>query len=229
MFALGTIALVLDTTVGFQDANFDSSTSCITCTYLWETALFLMCIICDSICAWRTVIIWNKDKRVTAILVFFILVTTVSTVCALVLGAFQVGKSLLLLFVLVPGPILCTNLLSTGLVVWKAWQRRIPVMDHLHGGSRFLRFERVFALLIESGLIYCCIWILYVISMFGFLPNAGFTFMVFVSGIYPTLIVILISKQMSPAEHYSTPSTHSTEMQFTGVPARRPLGDDSAP
>ena len=33
-------------------------------------------ILCDSICAWRTVVLWNKDKRVIAILVFSLLVTT---------------------------------------------------------------------------------------------------------------------------------------------------------
>ena len=33
-------------------------------------------ILCDSICAWRTVVLWNKDKRIIAILAFFILVTT---------------------------------------------------------------------------------------------------------------------------------------------------------
>jgi hypothetical protein len=36
----------------------------------------VQCIICGSICAWRTVVIWNKDKCVIAILVFFILVST---------------------------------------------------------------------------------------------------------------------------------------------------------
>jgi hypothetical protein len=33
-------------------------------------------ILCDSICAWRTVIIWNEDKRIIAILVFCNLVST---------------------------------------------------------------------------------------------------------------------------------------------------------
>ena len=33
-------------------------------------------ILCDAICAWRTVVLWNNDKRVIAILVFFILGTT---------------------------------------------------------------------------------------------------------------------------------------------------------
>ena len=32
-------------------------------------------------------------------------------------------------------------------------------MVHLREGSRSLRLERVFALLIESGFIYCCIWV----------------------------------------------------------------------
>jgi len=90
MFALGIIALVLNTTIGFQEANPDNSTStsCTTCTesYVWETTIFLMCIMCDSICAWRTVILWNKDKRIIAILVFFILGTTVAAGCGVVFG-----------------------------------------------------------------------------------------------------------------------------------------------
>ena len=32
-------------------------------------------ILCDAICAWRTVVLWNKDKRVIAILLLFILGT----------------------------------------------------------------------------------------------------------------------------------------------------------
>ena len=44
-------------------------------------------------------------------------------------------------------------------------------------------------------------------------------------------MIILISKQMSPVEHYSTYLTHSTEMQHTGVPTLGPLGlgDDNTP
>ena len=38
-------------------------------------------------------------------------------------------------------------------------------------------------------------------------------------GLYPTLIVILVSMQMSPVEHYST---RSVEMQFARVPALGP-------
>jgi hypothetical protein len=72
-------------------------------------------------------------------------------------------------------------------------------MGHLRGGSGFVRVDRVFALLIESGLIYCCIWvcptsgvvieegfttlfqIIYCTSTFGVLPSTSFTLIVFVS------------------------------------------------
>jgi hypothetical protein len=33
-------------------------------------------ILCDIICAWRTVVIWHNDKRIVAILAFFILAIT---------------------------------------------------------------------------------------------------------------------------------------------------------
>ena len=33
-------------------------------------------ILSDIICAWRAVVLWNRDKRVIAVLLLFILVTT---------------------------------------------------------------------------------------------------------------------------------------------------------
>jgi hypothetical protein len=82
-----------------------------------------------------------------------------------------------LLFVV--GPTLATNLLSTGMIAWKAWytlpvaldSRQLsltisphrqccgPVREHLCGGSGSMRVDRVFTLLIESAFIYCCIWV----------------------------------------------------------------------
>jgi hypothetical protein len=32
-------------------------------------------------------------------------------------------------------------------------------MEQLRNGSRSVKIERVFALLMESSLIYCCIWV----------------------------------------------------------------------
>jgi hypothetical protein len=229
MFALGIIALVLATLLGCQLmkailADSDLGSSFLISSAVWATITRLMYLLSDIICAWRTVVLWNRDKRVIAILLFFILGTTAAAVCDLYFSLIpvfgtetrsiedpsKVGERALV-FVVVPT--LATNLLSTGLIAWKAWQRRGPVKIHLCAGGGSLRIDRVFALLVESGFVYCCIWVLYAISAFGVFLDPGFIAMAGVSGLYPTLIIILVSTQMSPVEHYST------EMQFTRVPA----------
>jgi len=235
MFALGTIALALEKTFNFRLAKLLldpslSDASLIRYNYAWATITSLTYILCDVICAWRAVVLWNKDKRVITILAIFILGTTVAAGCAIAFEIYQgvfanystpsVGR----LNLIVAGPTLCTNLLSTGFIAWKAWKRRIQVREHLCEGSGRgpMRVDRFSALLIESGLIYCFIWVYYSIAKSGKLPDPGFTAMAFVSGLYPTLIIILVSKQMSPVEHFSI---HSTDMRFMPAPALRPRRD----
>ncbi|KAN0129157.1 hypothetical protein V8E53_013028 [Lactarius tabidus] len=228
MFALGIIALVLVTTFLWCQsmkaflADSQPGPSFYTSSVVWATITRLMYILSDIICAWRTVALWSRDKRVIAILLFFILGSTAAAVCDLYFSIMplfgtdkrsiedpgKVGERALLFVV---GPTLATNLLSTGMIAWKAWQRRGPVREHLCGGSGSMRVDRVFALLIESGFIYCCIWILYGISAFGVFLDPGFTFMAGVSGLYPTLIIILVAMQRSPVDHCST---HSTGVQL---------------
>jgi len=91
MFTLGTIALALVTTVRFRIIHTIFSggglpPSIDRCYYAWAAITCLMYILCDIICAWRTVVIWNRDKRIIAVLVLFILVTMTTAGCALVTG-----------------------------------------------------------------------------------------------------------------------------------------------
>jgi hypothetical protein len=101
MFVLGIIALVLETALGFQQMQLFLNPSG---TNVWSsyhinviiavggTITRLMVrshsipsarlklttvqyILSDIICAWRAVVIWNRNKRVIAILLLFILGT----------------------------------------------------------------------------------------------------------------------------------------------------------
>jgi hypothetical protein len=45
-------------------------------TFMLTQLTAVQYILCDIICAWRTVVLWNRDKRVIAILLFFILGAT---------------------------------------------------------------------------------------------------------------------------------------------------------
>ena len=82
-------------------------------------------------------------------------------------------------------------------------QHRISIKKYMGEGSVSMRVEKVFALLIESGFVYCCLWvcsiseqtgllrthlltstyyhtaaqILYLISAFRVFPEPGFTVM----------------------------------------------------
>ncbi|KAH9014614.1 hypothetical protein EDB83DRAFT_2441309 [Lactarius deliciosus] len=84
-----------------------------------------MYILSDIICAWRAVVLWNRDKRLIAILLLLILGTTAATGCELGLNFLpQFGRTRFqsnfgpLIMV---GPTLATHVVSTRLVAWKAW------------------------------------------------------------------------------------------------------------
>ncbi|KAH9010951.1 hypothetical protein EDB83DRAFT_380466 [Lactarius deliciosus] len=247
MFVVGIIALVLEKALESQSIQLFILSFNPTAGNAWSsyrtnvafaveaTITRLMYILGDIICAWRAVVLWNRDERVIAILLLFILGTTAAAGCELGLSLVPLFKSNLPYFdtrseatvnfgpLIMVGPTLATNLVSTGLIAWKAWQRRVSVRKHLGEGSGSVRVERVFALLIDSGFIYCCLWVLYLLSAFYVIPSPAFVIMnhvlVFASGSYPTLIIILVATQKSPIEYYST---YSTGMQFATGPALGP-------
>ncbi|KAI9433492.1 hypothetical protein H4582DRAFT_983858 [Lactarius indigo] len=247
MFIMGIIALVLEKALEFQSIQSFNSFFDPTAGNAWSsyhinivftveaTIARLMYILSDIVCAWRAVVLWNRDKRVIAVLLPFVLGTTAAAGCELGLSLVPLFKSNLPYFstqgritvnfgpLIMVVPTLGTNLVSTGLIAWKAWQHRVSVRKHLGEGSGSVRVERAFALLIESGFIYCCLWILYLISAFHVIPPPAFIIMnhvlVFVSGLYPTLIIILVAMQKSPIEYYST---YSTRIQFVRGPVLRP-------
>ncbi|KAH9026508.1 hypothetical protein EDB85DRAFT_169180 [Lactarius pseudohatsudake] len=235
MFALAIVALVLRTALAFQVVQLFlmplphtwSPHRVIVVALVEVTIARLMYILSDIVCAWRAVVLWNRDKRIISILLLLILGTAAAAGYEVGLGNPPLGRSIFqgdrapLIMV---GPTLATNLVSTGLIACKAWQHRVEVKKHLSGANRSVRTERVFALLIESGFIYCCVWIVYLISAFALIPVPGFTVMgdvlLFVAGLYPTLIITLVAMQKSPVQYYST---HSTGMQFARGPALGPL------
>lgn len=101
MFILGIIALVLETTLGFQQMQLflNPDAGGVWSSYrtnvviavgatitrlmvrsnairLTQLTASIQYILSDIICAWRAVVLWNRDKRVIAILLLFILGTT---------------------------------------------------------------------------------------------------------------------------------------------------------
>ncbi|KAH9021761.1 hypothetical protein EDB84DRAFT_1619909 [Lactarius hengduanensis] len=198
-------------------------------------------ILSDIICAWRAVVLWNRDKHVTALLLFLVIGTTGTYKGSLVVVhpvLIRDQSSIPIIAddfgpLLVVFPILGTNLVSTALIAMKAWQYRVSIKKHLGKGTGSVRVDRVFALLIEVR--FCLLpafgydllpLILYVILTFNLNTTVMHNALLFVSGLYPTLIVILVAMQKSPVEDYST---YSTGIQFASAPALAPPSAGNTP
>jgi len=120
--------------------------------------------------------------------------------------------------VVVVGPILATNVLATTFIAWKAWDYHRTVGTCFRKGKSSGRVEKVLVLLIESGFVYCILWTLYLLIMFGILQVRGRDFivgtftitviMLFISGTYPVSINVLA---------VTTQSCESSEMWIQSV------------
>ncbi|KAH9032273.1 hypothetical protein EDB85DRAFT_2236275 [Lactarius pseudohatsudake] len=135
---------------------------------------------CDMVCAWRAIVLWKYDRRVVFILSACITGTFAVSIYDLKLAlknhpgpnggdGVDEGK----VAAIIVGPMLGTNILSTLLIAWKAWEYRNTVSAHLRKGSASDRAEKVLALLIESGFVYCLLWIFYLLTAFSVLPGSG--------------------------------------------------------
>ncbi|KAF8466063.1 hypothetical protein DFH94DRAFT_781592 [Russula ochroleuca] len=180
----------------------------------------------DVVCAWRAAVLWKYDRRVVTLLTVFVLGTLAACSYDLKLALqtqpgtqgeqnLEEGK----VAVIVAAPMLGTNVLSTFLIAWKAWEYRRVVGTQLRRGSHSERLERVLALLIESGFGYCLLWTFYLLSAFTVLPGSGSYIvnvcMLFFASMYPAVIVIIVCTQMGH-EAYTVRQERSNRLDDLG-------------
>ncbi|KAI9447121.1 hypothetical protein F5148DRAFT_738015 [Russula earlei] len=184
-------------------------------------------ILSDVVCAWRAMVLWRYDRRVVSILSICVLGTLAAYVYDLTLalkthpgrdGQENIPQGTVA--VILVGPMLGTNVLSTSLIAWKAWEYRRTVGAHITKGSLSQRVGKVLALLIESGFIYCLLWMLYLLSAYSVLPGAGtYTvnlLMLFISSMYPAIVIIIVCMQISQ-DVYNTRPELSNGLDLTTI------------
>ncbi|GJE87215.1 hypothetical protein PsYK624_032980 [Phanerochaete sordida] len=121
--------------------------------------------ISDAIVSWRACILWRRQRVVHGLSVLLCL----GTLAALVYGGIGgQGPGL-------PGSILSwvTNLWSTSLISWKAWQHRRVMKEALGNDTKRTKAERVLLLFVESGLLYAIVWTFIMISNCIFAASPG--------------------------------------------------------
>ncbi|KAJ7310632.1 hypothetical protein DFH08DRAFT_944040 [Mycena albidolilacea] len=161
----------------------------------------------DVIVVWRAWVIWQENRIVHAALAVCILGTGVTS---LTLAVFNIksefdgtqytrdAKNFLGTFGL-----LVTNFLATALITYKLWYYRRNVKKYMNrSGGGNTQVENVLILLMETGGFYCAFWILLMVGDYGYYgPDFDFEwFQPYISGIYPTIIIFMVSRQMMLSE-----------------------------
>ncbi|KAI1784824.1 hypothetical protein LXA43DRAFT_190553, partial [Ganoderma leucocontextum] len=129
---------------------------------------------------------------------------------------------------------LSTNLFSTAAVMVKAWQSRRTLKRYVVTGPMVSQTEKVFSLLIESGAIYCALWVMVLAWQAGTYMGMGWIagdnsfwdiFNVIMNGalvpliaIYPTVIIVLVALSRSHVESGFTKT--SSQSSVCALPLR---------
>ncbi|KAJ8472953.1 hypothetical protein ONZ45_g16476 [Pleurotus djamor] len=192
---------------------------------------FFSCILADILLAWRTYVIYGRDRRILIAPAILILATFIATYGYV--GASIQGLSWLptpdfqgifdqsrmtpistwnILFMALS---VATNVVLTTLTAAKLLLHH-RTMKSVHGFSSLI-FES--AVIIESGLLYTLAWVVYLI-LFLLKSNGDIVAMDIIAqlaGIVPTLIIVTVAAGLSPVQtvSYRRPPRFSTANRQT--------------
>ncbi|KAI0037494.1 hypothetical protein FA95DRAFT_1684872 [Auriscalpium vulgare] len=173
----------------------------------------------DAIVAWRAYVIWGRSLRVLIVPVILLIGTTSIVIAEFVFsviysntGNINMALTVLILELAAVAVTLATNFIATVMVAYRAWvhHRASSEVKIRVGRDRSLA---ILTLLVESGALYCGIWITYLVLLFtagdGNVALAT-TYAIFetvvtqLTGIYHTLIIVICSLQVSYMDRMSS-------------------------
>ncbi|VDB96626.1 unnamed protein product [Peniophora sp. CBMAI 1063] len=191
-------------------------------------------VMSDAIVLWRVVVLWEKGRRPDVVITAIAMLgLTIALTITNLVSILKVDQSKLqnmftpnyfaeslttgiqsgdFFGLLALAASLGSNIVATCLVGNKAWRYRRQIVERFrHGVSRTMA-ERVVGLLVESGALYCVVWVLYIIANLAPIPTDGVPGLHLVdhlnvalaqlTSIYPTLIIILVALERSYCDRH---------------------------
>ncbi|KZV80085.1 hypothetical protein EXIGLDRAFT_577792, partial [Exidia glandulosa HHB12029] len=176
-------------------------------------------VLTDGVVVWRAWVLCRHDSgRVLYVPCAFLILTSLSVASTIVLRVILIvhtdhgieppdlHRAISITQVADIAFTLLTNGSATGIISAKAWyHRRMMRQTMREAETNGTKVETIFALLIESGSIYCLAGIIVVIAMVVRLPEGTLAdiFMpisVQIAGIYPTIVLVIVSMQLTMKE-----------------------------
>ncbi|KAI3606444.1 hypothetical protein WG66_009617 [Moniliophthora roreri] len=173
----------------------------------------------DVIVVWRTWVVWWDNLRVKMLLAFCMLGTLGAIVGNGTKAALDFVRetpapnTYSLVMTLPP---LVTNITATSLIALKVWEYRRSIKSSISSARSTTRAEQILVLLIESGFLYCGIWLLILIAGLDVMTPAVNTLIlgiaVSLTGIYPIFIIIMVSLEKTHANTFLSGDSHTMEI-----------------
>ncbi|KAL1696382.1 hypothetical protein GGG16DRAFT_43478 [Schizophyllum commune] len=194
-------------------------------------ALDITLLVCDAIVVWRAWVLW-QDNRIVKIILSLCMASNVVGVVAHLIWyavAYLDDTAPILSLLMVTIPLLLTNLVATILVGLQVWYYRRNIKSVASPWRKKTRVEKILVLLLESGFVYCLLWLVSLAlevdgssdeTRTAYYMAASNAYQSF-AGIYPTLIVIIVAVQRSTTQSLvlSTQVLHPLEFADTnGTP-----------
>ncbi|KAI0269773.1 hypothetical protein BC834DRAFT_1014011 [Gloeopeniophorella convolvens] len=170
-------------------------------------------VLSDAIVVWRAWVLWERRYELLIPPILFMLGTIAVSVAdanitfkSPTTDTWQEVQISDRLGYCIWGFTILTNLWATGLICIKTWQHRRFIRSLMGKSTQRTRAEKALAFLIESSSIYLCIWITWVTVNVTSHPNSIGGLLVFypvivqIIGIYPTVIVVVVTMRLSTAD-----------------------------
>ncbi|KAJ7464310.1 hypothetical protein B0H11DRAFT_79858 [Mycena galericulata] len=199
-------------------------------------------LLSDMVVCWRVYVVYGRNTRVLAMAVALL----VPLFCGLLLcNLTQIGigfPSVSNLHRLAPSELIIdivtlilsalVNIWATSMIAFQAWQCRRQIRRYLEGTSNRTYAESMLALFAESGAVYTALWILKNIIVLPVIEDTAYTdyaslVMYQMTGMYPTVIVILVALKKSHLETQFT--TYGGATSHNDPPGGRNLVFASGP
>ncbi|KAF9064965.1 hypothetical protein BDP27DRAFT_1425261 [Rhodocollybia butyracea] len=177
-------------------------------------ALFFNFWISDMVVMWRACVLWGWCLRVKITFGIFVIVPAVlalidvSTTRPAATDTIFEPNLFGFVALLVS---LISNVWATSLIGYKAWISRKEICNLWGPGGKMPPAQGILVLLAESGSLYSIVWVTFIAStaytmMIGSTPitHAISDFIPSFVGLYPTVIIVLVSRQMTHWEEDSS-------------------------
>ncbi|TRM63632.1 hypothetical protein BD626DRAFT_569015 [Schizophyllum amplum] len=158
----------------------------------------------DAIVVWRAVVLYKDEMRVKWTLFSLLGLSYIGTIADTVLVIllyFGITEDVPEYTLLMTVPLLITNVAATAAIGYKTWGYKKMVGDLLRQSKRMTATELTMMLLVESGFVYCGVWGLTLASALGAMrpevTSVLLEVLCIVSGLYPTLVIIIVALQKS--------------------------------